>query len=96
MARKKRRRRQREAPSRPLNLRGIAVTEVGPGGLPYQVQRVGPAQKPYVCPGCLQEVRIGTEHVVAWPEEAPFGQPSGVEGRRHWHSDCWRRKLRPV
>jgi hypothetical protein len=33
--------------------------------------------------------------VVVWPEEAAFGVPTGVEARRHWHTACWRRGLRP-
>ena len=36
----------------------------------------------YRCPGCDQELRPGTPHVVAWPE----GQP---DDRRHWHTACW-------
>ncbi|MBA3417741.1 MAG: hypothetical protein ACR2KO_16995 [Geodermatophilaceae bacterium] len=38
----------------------------------------------YRCPGCDQEIRPGTPHVVVWPaydEEA--------ENRRHWHTACW-------
>ena len=38
--------------------------------------------RPYRCPGCDQELRAGTPHVVAWPEGRP-------DDRRHWHSACW-------
>jgi hypothetical protein len=41
------------------------------------------AAKPYRCPGCLQEIRPGVPHVVAWPAE------SSADDRRHWHSACW-------
>lgn len=43
--------------------------------------------KPYRCPGCDQEIRPATPHVVAWPE----GQ---LDDRRHWHSACWRARDR--
>ena len=38
--------------------------------------------RPYRCPGCDQELRPGTPHVVAWPEGRP-------DDRRHWHTACW-------
>ena len=40
------------------------------------------AAKDYRCPGCDQEIRVGTPHLVAWPADAP-------DERRHWHSPCW-------
>lgn len=46
--------------------------------------------KSYRCPGCDQEVAGGVGHVVAWPAEG-FG---GAEGRRHWHTPCWRARSR--
>ncbi|MBO0823089.1 MAG: hypothetical protein J2P27_04415, partial [Actinobacteria bacterium] len=49
------------------------------------------ATKLYRCPGCDQEVAIGTAHVVVWPAESP-----GPQARRHWHTMCWqRRRPRP-
>lgn len=83
---------------RPLDMGRLASvprTELGPEGAPYQVRRVRGGTKDYVCPGCLHTVAAGVAHVVAWPEEAPFGMPQGLDGRRHWHSDCWDRRLRP-
>jgi|GEM_PF-1610493 len=68
----------------------------GPDGGDYQVRRLPGSAKEYTCPACLRPIPAGTAHVVAWPEEAPFGLPQGVEGRRHWHSECWRRGLRPL
>ena len=77
-------------------LASMPRTEAGPDGSDYQVRHLPGAAKQYVCPGCLREIPVGAAHVVAWPEEAAFGLPQGVEARRHWHSECWRRGLRPV
>ncbi|MFN2641207.1 MAG: hypothetical protein ABR548_04830 [Actinomycetota bacterium] len=52
----------------------------------YQV-RESTAQKEYRCPGCNQEIRPGTVHVVAWRDE-------DAADRRHWHTPCWRRSGR--
>lgn len=41
--------------------------------------------KTYRCPGCDQEIRPATPHVVAWLSD----DPKGSEQRRHWHSPCW-------
>jgi hypothetical protein len=45
--------------------------------------------KTYRCPGCDQEITSGTPHVVVWPT-----RPSGVSERRHWHTACWRNRLK--
>jgi hypothetical protein len=45
--------------------------------------------KEYRCPGCDQEIRPGTAHIVVWPAETP-----GLAERRHWHNACWRRRPR--
>ncbi len=47
------------------------------------------ATKLYRCPGCNQELRPGTAHVVVWRADA-----QGAEGRRHWHNACWQRRPR--
>ena len=47
------------------------------------------ATKTYRCPGCDQELRPGTAHVVVWPADS-----GGAEGRRHWHNACWQRRPR--
>jgi hypothetical protein len=47
----------------------------------------GEKGKTYLCPGCLQEIRAGTPHLVVVEHD-------DVEGRRHWHTGCWRRELR--
>ncbi len=45
------------------------------------------ATKAYRCPGCDQEIRSATPHLVAWP-------PDAVTDRRHWHKPCWRARIR--
>lgn len=66
-------------------------SQAGPGGDSYQVQRVGPSDRVYRCPGCNRDIPAGTPHVVAWREESLLGWDSGVEARRHWHEACWGR-----
>ena len=44
-------------------------------------------QKPYLCPGCQQMIRPGLPHLVVVEKD-------DVEGRRHWHTPCWRTELR--
>jgi len=46
------------------------------------VRSVSGGAKSYRCPGCDQEIRPMTPHVVAWPE-------GSTEDRRHWHTACW-------
>jgi hypothetical protein len=43
--------------------------------------------RPYRCPGCDQEIRPATPHLVAWPE-------GDLDDRRHWHTACWRARAR--
>ena len=56
---------------------------------PVDVRRVQPYQavKPYLCPGCHQEIPTGMGHYVAVPSGAP-------DLRRHWHYACWDRRAR--
>jgi hypothetical protein len=62
----------------------------------------GAATKAYRCPGCMQEIRPGAAHVVAWPVDAPDAESApavvpavhGVEERRHWHTGCWQARDR--
>ncbi|MEX2291754.1 MAG: ATP/GTP-binding protein [Mycobacteriales bacterium] len=50
----------------------------------HVVRRVAGTSSPrvYRCPGCDQELRPGSPHVVAWPQGRP-------DDRRHWHTACW-------
>jgi hypothetical protein len=56
--------------------------------------------KTYRCPGCDQEIRPGTPHVVTWPAYArdsdldPWDTESATDWRRHWHTACWRARNR--
>jgi hypothetical protein len=54
-----------------------------------EVRRVQPYQatKSYLCPGCNQDIPVGTGHVVVVP-------PDGPDLRRHWHHACWRNRHR--
>ncbi|MGB4325108.1 MAG: hypothetical protein WBJ33_07605 [Candidatus Nanopelagicales bacterium] len=47
------------------------------------------ATKTYRCPGCDQEIRPATPHIVAWPADIP----QGADERRHWHTPCWGKRL---
>ena len=57
----------------------------------YVVRRVSgmPGGRVYRCPGCDQEVRGETPHVVAWPADAGSAGQGGPDARRHWHTPCW-------
>lgn len=83
----RRHRRRPEEPPRPISegVRALSAPEwaVVDG---VTVRRVTGA-KPYVCPGCLHEIRPGASHLVVLADD-------DVEGRRHWHTECWRRELR--
>ena len=50
----------------------------------------GAAAKTYRCPGCMQEIRPGVAHVVAWPVDGRGDESD----RRHWHTGCWRARGR--
>jgi hypothetical protein len=77
--------------------RGATRTESGPDG-DWLVRPItgAAATKTYRCPGCDQEIRPGTPHVVSWPAYArdsdldPWDTDSAADRRRHWHTACWR------
>ena len=58
-------------------------------GTMAELRRVQPyrARKEYICPGCNQEIRAGSGHVVI----VPLNQP---DMRRHWHTPCFERARR--
>jgi hypothetical protein len=72
-----------DAPERP---RGVAPDWAAADGVTVRAV-AGARGKTYVCPGCNQEIRPGTPHLVVMIE-------GDVEGRRHWHTPCWRREPR--
>lgn len=59
----------------------------------FQVQHLAAGSKTYICPACPAPIYPGTPHVVVWRTEGSFGRNIGVESRRHWHTDCWKRDL---
>ncbi len=78
------RRARRKESSRPFGFpTGLDKVEEWPDG-EWKVRMLtgGSSTKDYRCPGCDQELRAGTPHVVAWPEGRP-------DDRRHWHTACW-------
>lgn len=78
------RRRDDRAPLRPIG--SVNVVQSHPDGDWYvRAITAGAATKTYRCPGCNQELRPGTPHVVAWRAD----RPDGEEYRRHWHTPCW-------
>jgi hypothetical protein len=88
------RRHARNAPRRPADDEdppsgGFAAVEVDADGAEWVVRRItgSSSTKTYRCPGCDQEIRPVTPHVVAWPVDA-------VDERRHWHTPCWRARHR--
>ena len=82
-----RKRRAKRAEEADQPLRAPDLVTAAPEG--WEVRLIQPvsATKQYRCPGCNQEIRVGTKHVVAWRE-------GSEEGRRHWHLPCWQRARR--
>ena len=80
-------RKNRRAESEPKPLSGNSMaTESHPDG-EWHVRKLtgSSATKTYRCPGCDQEIRPATPHVVAWSADIP----EGAADRRHWHTPCW-------
>ncbi|MEO3935927.1 hypothetical protein V3N99_04115 [Dermatophilaceae bacterium Soc4.6] len=83
------RRRKDDSPLDAARLGGVTSTQRYAGGY-WTVRQVtgASATRPYLCPGCQQDVPVGVPHVVAWPADGV----GGVGDRRHWHSGCWQRR----
>ena len=58
----------------------------------WNVRTVTSQDKTYRCPVCHGDIPPGVPHVVAWSLDDAFGRDSGVESRRHWHTNCFRRR----
>ena len=96
------RRRRNGPPPRRGQLTGgnETVEEASDGD--WVVRRITGAtsDKVYRCPGCDQEIRPATPHVVTWPAYArdsdlePWDTTSAADWRRHWHATCWRARDR--
>ncbi|HKX67860.1 MAG TPA: hypothetical protein VJN29_11595 [Intrasporangium sp.] len=77
-----------------VRIQGGATREDSYRGMRWTVRAVtgASATRPYLCPGCQQDIEPGVPHVVVWPAEGI----GGVDDRRHWHTGCWaRRDARP-
>jgi len=77
-----------------VRLQGGATREESYRGMRWTVRAVtgASATRAYLCPGCQQDIQLGTPHVVVWPAEGV----GGLGDRRHWHTACWaRRDARP-
>ena len=61
-------------------------------GVQWTVQPVSAAAaaKSYVCPGCGRDVVPGSAHLVVWRADGVLGDAADLDGRRHWHTACWR------
>jgi hypothetical protein len=86
MPRKHRSARERPGPPEPVQGRLDAPVWAL---VPWADVRAVVGDKPYRCPGCDHEIRAGVSHLVVVPHDEP-------EGRRHWHTECWRRELRRI
>ncbi|KAB1647926.1 hypothetical protein [Pseudoclavibacter endophyticus] len=62
------------------------------GGVAWTVQPISAAraQKPYSCPGCARSIQPGIAHVAVWRADFVLGDAQALDGRRHWHTHCWR------
>ena len=87
MPRKHRAARERAGPAPPADKPFRAAPEWANAGGASVRAVSGERSKPYRCPGCQQEIRPGTPHLVIVLD-------SDLEGRRHWHTPCWRAELR--
>lgn len=93
MARRRRRRREDVPPTGG----GAAARVEQRAGEQWYVRPVTGSASPraYRCPGCQQQIRSVTPHVVVWPVEpslqAASAGETGLAERRHWHTGCWAR-----
>ena len=90
-----RRHRRRADPTRAPAAVGVSVVQRA--GAEWCVRSVSGAAstRTYRCPGCQQQIRPATSHVVVWPVQpsmlAAAAGESGLAERRHWHTGCWAR-----
>ena len=69
--------------------------QTGGDGEQYHVRHISSSEKTYTCPACLHSISPFTSHVVVWAADHFFGEQVAAQERRHWHSSCWNRRLRP-
>ena len=91
---------RRRPARRPAPARADAVEEAADGDWVVRPLTGSGTSKAYRCPGCDQEIRPATPHVVTWPAYArdsdldPWDVESAADQRRHWHTTCWRARDR--
>ena len=95
------RRRRNGSPPRPVPASGSETVEEAPDGAWVVRRLTGSAtSKTYRCPGCDQEIRPATPHLVTWPayprdsDLEPWDTATAADWRRHWHATCWRARDR--
>jgi len=71
----------------PLRTAGADVQQHPDGEWVVRAITGSSSGKAYRCPGCDQEIRPVTPHIVAWPVDAE-------DERRHWHTPCWSARAR--
>ena len=95
-----RRRRPGPPARRPPARRPETVEEAGDGDWVVRTLTGAGSTKAYRCPGCDQEIRPSTPHVVTWPayprnsDLEPWDTDSSADQRRHWHTVCWQERNR--
>ena len=95
MARRNNRRNDEGQDLRPASSYGVRQIVELPDGEWVVKKITGAAStKMYRCPGCDQEIRPATPHVVAWPFDNGMGEDTRLHDRRHWHTPCWNAKAR--
>jgi hypothetical protein len=91
---------RRRPARRPPPVRADVVEEAADGDWVVRPLTGSGTGKAYRCPGCDQEIRPATPHVVAWPayprasDLEPWDTASAADLRRHWHTACWRARDR--
>lgn len=94
MARRNNRRNDDASVERDSSSYGIRQVVEMPDG-EWVVQRItgSASTKMYRCPGCDQEIRPATPHIVAWPFDTGGLDDSRLQERRHWHTPCWNARI---
>ena len=83
------------AAERPESGGGIRrVVEMPDGEWVVQNITGSASTKMYRCPGCDQEIRPATPHIVAWPFDTGGADDNRLQDRRHWHTPCWNARSR--
>lgn len=95
-----RRRRATPRAGRPGGRPAATVEEAADGDWVVRPVAGAATGKTYRCPGCDQEIRPRTPHLVTWaayPRASdldPWDTESATDLRRHWHAVCWRARDR--